>query len=59
MSEKKTVKCTPSVMKQCEWSYRYNSGCLAYCDYATKAGTLRGCPPDACTKFKPRKEAMK
>lgn len=55
----KTVNCTKSVMKQCAWSYRYNSGTDAYCDYMSKAGHSRGCPPEACDKFKPREKAMK
>lgn len=55
----KTVKCTPKVMKQCVWSYRYNSGTDAYCDYLSKVGHSRGCSPDRCDKFKQRSEAMK
>ena len=56
---KKPVKCTKSVMKNCVWSYRHNSNCEMYCDYLCKTGNRRGCPPEACTKFKQRANAMK
>lgn len=60
MSEqkRKTVKCTPSVMKKCAWAYQYNGGTLCYCDYLCRAGHSRGCPPEACDKFKQREKAM-
>ena len=55
---KKPVKCTPSVMKKCAWAYQYNANTLMYCDYLERAGERRGCPPEACTKFKQRKKAL-
>lgn len=54
-----TVKCTQSVMKKCAWSYRHNAGCEIYCDYMCKTGHSRGCPPEACNKFKKREKEMK
>lgn len=59
MENKKTVKCTPSVMKKCAFSSRYNSNSWMCCDYIGKTGHSRGCPPDCCDKFKKRAKELK
>lgn len=50
-TKKKTVKCTPAVMKTCEYSSRYNSGTPLYCDYLCKTGQRRVCKPECCDKY--------
>ena len=52
---KKTVKCTPSVMKKCKYGGGYNSGSWHYCDYLCKTGERRGCKPECCDKYEKRK----
>ena len=53
---KKTKKCTPSVMQTCAYS-RYISSGICYCDYLDIMGHRRGCPPEACDKYKKRGES--
>lgn len=47
-----TVKCTQAISKQCVYGCipsQTNVGNL--CNYILAEGHMRGCPPEACTKF--------
>lgn len=52
---KKTVKCTPSVMRTCKYDGGYNSCSWRYCDYMSMTGHRRGCSPKSCDKYEKKK----
>lgn len=53
------VNCTKSVMKQCKYSFVTTAGGGIVCDYITKTGHSRPCPPEACTCFEKKRKRRK
>lgn len=53
---KKTVKCTVAVMRQCKYGkHVVSSRGFHYCDYLTMMKECRGCKPECCDKFEKKK----
>ena len=50
ITDPNAVRCTESVKKKCKYG-AYNAGAWT-CDYILKTGQRRGCPGEACTKYK-------
>ena len=56
MGNKKSVKCTEAVMKTCKYA-RYMCSNERYCDYISRTGHRRGCPPEECDKYEKKKKS--
>ena len=54
---KKTVKCTVAVMKECKYgrSVVCSNG-YYYCDFLGIEGKRRGCSPECCDKYGKKKQ---
>ena len=47
-----TVKCTKSISKSCVYGcMRSQTASTNLCNYILIEGHMRGCPPEACTKY--------
>lgn len=55
MNNEKTVKCS-EVISTCKYACRLNNAGIRYCDYFTITGCRRGCDPEICTKYEPKKK---